>query len=92
MLEEIKKIIEDECVVSDDKMARMMERIQVVVDAENAWQPIETAPMDNSIIIVCFTNDGGYTKISGGLYSDHGTHYGHKPTHWKPLPKPPKEQ
>jgi len=64
------------------------------------WQPIETAPKDGTEIIVWWPEIGHpyitkWTRfINGNLYRD-GWHCGiwevERPTHWMPLPKPPKE-
>lgn len=66
-----------------------------------AWQPIETAPKDGTIILVgwrgecwlCFPAMWRASNVSHGLY---GWHYltlekTCKPTHWMPLPEPPTE-
>jgi len=64
------------------------------------WQPIETAPKDNSRVI---TFGGGlvgtsryagkfaevYGDTSPGWYSEQLDRR-HEPTHWQPLPEPPK--
>jgi hypothetical protein len=62
------------------------------------WQPIETAPKDGThilawpcwdiVYVVKWTNRGQYgsywVEASGEEYSDAD------PTHWMPLPEPPK--
>ncbi len=62
------------------------------------WQPIETAPIDGTSVLLCYK--GG--KVSCGEYSDANDFfpafwftYGEgqcNPTHWMPLPPPPKDQ
>jgi hypothetical protein len=59
------------------------------------WQPIETAPSEHLIFYgntrhdegVVFT---GWKAINGVCYTDAGERV--KPTHWMPLPEPPKEE
>lgn len=71
--------------------------------AENEWQPIETAPKDEFVLLA---GPSGYTTIEtvfttgrmcsdyhAGRWIDHAnddlTDWGFNPTHWMPLPKPP---
>ena len=60
------------------------------------WQPIDSAPRHGDLLLHNVT--GGWVKI-GRFYSsgndqslwfksDYGSHL--KPTHWQPLPAPPK--
>jgi len=56
------------------------------------WRPIETAPRDGTQVIVC-RNDGGY--IGGAHFVadnwwalEKESHC--NPTHWQPLPEPPR--
>lgn len=63
------------------------------------WQPIETAPKDEHTDILLY----GILVHTGGAYMDIGrwTNYqggfwswsadDSEPTHWMPLPEPPKE-
>ena len=67
------------------------------------WQPIETAPQDGRRIIGCYVPDGdaavvrwkaghgdwhGYWNLDVcGSYAEDGEWW---PTHWMPLPEPPK--
>jgi len=57
------------------------------------WQPIETAPKDETkILLVCPTRDGGQLIwISCGNKFRRGRHPGEigVATHWMPLPDPP---
>ena len=61
---------------------------------EFKWQPIATAPKDGSYVLVydpdvgfpytCTWEYGEWTEASGEQYMTF------KPTHWMPLPEPPK--
>lgn len=64
-----------------------------------AWQPIETAPRDGTVVLVGFSCPKPYVCISkylpldedqeiGGLW-DCEPFTGDEPTHWVPLPQPP---
>jgi len=65
--------------------------------AMTGWQPIETAPKDSKArLVYCQENkcifcvsydarDGSWIYFGGG-----GTMF-HEPSHWMPLPQPPKE-
>lgn len=60
------------------------------------WKPIETAPHDESILVhyddgkidLINSYDNGYSWIAYTVKED----FCIKPTHWMPLPTPPKEQ
>lgn len=71
--------------------------IQRCVDEANAWQPIETAPKDgSSILLFCEGNifTGKRHKDEIPPYKDWWFCAGvgeRAPTHWMPLPTPPKE-
>lgn len=69
------------------------------------WQPIETAPKDGTVVLIyhcdkfhsCFNKIlmAHYSKESTfkdmwELYRSSGTEKYHEPTHWMPLPEPPK--
>lgn len=65
------------------------------------WQPIETAPKDGSHIILARFGDE-YFEISGGEWNLHPKEgedglngfeaWLSHPTHWMPLPSPPKQE
>ena len=71
----------------------------------NEWQPIETAPNNKSILVyarwdwdgmdrpsdeyeavVAWSEGGSFWSETNNPYTDKA----YKPTHWMPLPKPPK--
>lgn len=63
------------------------------------WQPIETAPRDGTEILCCecveiFIGFWSGNNVDGYWDSyEEGAHYidSYSPTHWMPLPEPPKE-
>ena len=65
------------------------------------WQPIETAPKDGEFILVGWDNLPDYEdlRIAITFWIDepfvNGTGWSgvfKEPTHWRPLPKPPKRK
>lgn len=68
---------------------------------EDKWQPIETAPKDGTDIILARPEDddcwyaiaqwwvAGWAFMSGRV-GDMPALIGFEPTHWMPLPSPPK--
>jgi hypothetical protein len=64
------------------------------------WQPFDTVSFEQAIVTVAhgplpcrWTNspanpDGGYFYVVGNM----AFVYGYQPTHWMPLPPPPKEK
>jgi len=68
---------------------------------EREWQPIETAPKDGTDILVAFPKNVGWLQIvrwwekkTGFQWVDGYTckRIWNSPTHWQPLPPPPKEE
>ena len=98
------------CLVPDDNGYAVrfedyckLEAELAALKAENEWQPIETAPKDEFVLLA---GPSGYTTIetvftTGRMCSDYHagrridhanddlTDWGFIPTHWMPLPKPP---
>lgn len=74
-----------------------IERLRVLT----TWQPIETAPKDGSLILGVSANPEGCIDIVGwdskaggwstGYFDREEYYILRDPTHWMPLPKPPKE-
>ena len=63
----------------------------------SAWQPIETAPKDGSDILVFLDGNGeDFSRIAVVYWRNAGFREFawdcqiHTPTHWQPLPEPPK--
>ena len=60
----------------------------------NEWQPIETAPRDRPVIVAIpqwVFADIGLVDVLGRWYSPiDGVEHSPAPTHWMPLPEPPK--
>jgi len=56
------------------------------------WQPIETAPKDDTdVLILCGDGDIVIGSFAGGMWWIEQTYYEkRKPTYWMPLPEPPK--
>lgn len=68
---------------------------KTAVEWKNLWQPIETAPMDGTHLLLV---TGGYAKVRiGWFYANswhwdgdyNGVSYGKRPTHWMQIPTPP---
>jgi len=62
------------------------------------WQPIETAPKDGTSILIATNADADgvviarWFKYNGLAAFRDGDADPHSPTHWMPLPNPPKEE
>lgn len=83
-------------------MSRCVEELERVV---TGWQPIATAPKtplpngeetqvlvcEGEIMYVAFWHDGCGLWMDPGIPGDHEDQRFNKPTHWMPLPEPPKE-
>lgn len=64
------------------------------------WQPIETAPKDGTPILVACPYSSGVAvenvrwidrpRARGWRFHNYGPALGVQPTHWMPLPEPPK--
>ena len=71
------------------EIARLKTALKGEKDA--TWQPIETAPLDGTIVLV--VDDGGvytasFSSLSGWTL-DTSPQVGGHPTHWMPLPELP---
>jgi hypothetical protein len=65
------------------------------------WQPIETAPIEQRILLFCPRDPIDGDPVFVGIYdttnvrdgnhwhNDEGYYLEHPPTHWMPLPNPP---
>lgn len=58
-------------------------------DAQAGWQPIETAPSGNELVLYFPEQLGRNAHTSMARVDFHPVHYPRKPTHWMPLPAPP---
>lgn len=65
-----------------------IERLRAAID----WRPIESAPKDGTAVLLYRSNARRTVKVdrwlAGWWYE---TKIEHAPTHWLPLPEPPKE-
>lgn len=61
----------------------------------NDWLPIQSAPKDGTLIILGWMDSVDVGSSLGGDFSpdqnDHGSWFLTQPTHWQPMPDPPKE-
>lgn len=62
---------------------------------KTGWQPIETAPLDGTVVLVRFTKNRGRMPCAITASNPTGIQWWSplvgavKPTHWMPLPAPP---
>ena len=68
------------------------------MDNQCKWQPIETAPKDGTHVLLWPSPYWGGDSLSGGYATAHKRWFADgsgsetiSPTHWQPLPPPPKE-
>jgi hypothetical protein len=85
--------------LSAETLRDMVVDLMNIVDSFSNWQPIETAPEDGSCLLAINTDEG---YIFGVLERDTRGNWIHEgeptfchsdyfePTHWMPLPEPPK--
>lgn len=78
-----------------------------VPELPQRWLPIDTAPKDGTWILVCRRGElyceNGFTPLvamfgiyhpnakGDGCWRDTNRHKTYEPTHWMPLPSPPKD-
>lgn len=76
--------------LSDEGRAALIAAIAAL--KATGWQPIESAPLGDFLVVIkgwvtaAYRNHGEPIK-SAGLHEP----FVHQPTHWMPLPQPPKE-
>lgn len=62
---------------------------------EPVWQPIETAPKNGRPVLVAWANKPTWAPVTAyvgdGQWHDEDEAIYRDPTHWMPLPDPPKE-
>ena len=88
---------DDYCVLGNT-VSRLRSEL-ATLKAENEWQPIETAPKDGTVFLgyklgqfrECYKvpRDDCDMWCFGGTSGADDLFPNIKPTHWKPLPKPP---
>jgi hypothetical protein len=77
--------------------ADYLRHVALAILAEReGWQHAKTAPADTAVIATDGKNVGeasfidyGDDVLSGWYWASDRDHMSHKPTHWRPLPKPP---
>ena len=74
--------IDDTCDEATDEITRLRAEL-----AARDWQPIETAPKDVADVLLFCENSG--ERVVGFWSTRHVPIWG-KPSHWMPLPSPPK--
>jgi hypothetical protein len=56
------------------------------------WQPIDTAPKDGTDVLIFCDDEIVIGSFAGGMWwFDQIRYEKHAPTHWMPLPAPPKK-
>ena len=88
-LEIVANVLKDTCESRDLHITEL--------EAANEWQPIETAPKGDTDIILAYSLEGmDIAWWSEGqndwLTLETGTYLADRPTHWQPLPTPPKTE
>lgn len=66
--------------------------LQTIIEKEQQWQPIETAPQKTAILLACeFDNPGDWRIKCGSFYDGEWHVWGASwiPTYWMPLPDAP---
>jgi hypothetical protein len=80
--------------ISGDDIEAMIGAEYWTPEKFDGWQPIETAPKDGTDVLVGFANQNRPSVVVG--WFDNWTEYDSMniikgtPTHWHPLPAPPK--
>lgn len=97
--ERIARAICGNWVVGDDRpWQQWTEEADAVLEVLNTWQPIATAPKDGTLILCAgeFCGPGDWV-MKMGYWSEAEEGWclfggSWKPTHWMPLPAPPKTE
>lgn len=75
---------------SDWLLKLVKQQRQAAVAEAMAWRPIETAPKDDTELLLG-QFDGTRFVCDGVADWSYWQHYEPAPTHWQPLPQPPQE-
>lgn len=91
-----RRTVWDDC--SDEYRTGTMLDARAAIAAMPSWRPIESAPKDGAFLVympeehrklqVMYRTEGSKIAVIGGAFAFDLT----KPTHWQPLPPPPKPE
>lgn len=86
------------CDASIEFLERIPEEVAKVAQ-KRQWKPIQTAPKDGTITLLLFEEDGNFFPVTAAWDEEFGEwsslDYGsapNNPTHWMPIPDPPRDE
>ena len=86
-------VMADDCAKLERELAAVTAERDALLEAR-AWRPIETAPKDKSSILIIdsenFITIGEFSEKRGCFANTEECWKIETPTHWMPLPEPPK--
>ena len=71
---------------------KSIQPVTIEIRKMNEWQPIETAPKDETLILTWDGMDREIRQFRDGRWIDQEGYCFSNPTHWAPLIEPPKEK
>lgn len=84
--------------ITSENADAVMERLLKLNEPVMGWIPVtERLPEDGEIVLVCGSRSGVYTAVHNkpgcyrGWHKLNSKNHYCNPTHWMPLPEPPKE-
>ena len=88
-----KQVLDDIEAGKTVKKIRLLEAELAALKAENEWQPIETAPKDNTVFLAWRKHATHPLMVryepSYDWFANYDGEHVYDLTHWMPLPKPP---